>query len=207
MLRELSVVDYVDALGSGAETPGGGSASALAGALGTAAALMVNYFTVDNEKFSAGRDEILQLIENLQDKKEKLLQGIDDDAAAFAGFGKVYAMPKNTPEEKAARAAAMQATLQAAMRVPLEIMETAVAALEKLPRLCEIGNPNLITDTGVAATLLEAAVRAARVNVLINLKFIKDLSIKKNAAGRVRELTARAAEYARTVAENVEKAL
>lgn len=207
MLRELSVVDYVDALGSDAETPGGGSASALAGALGTAAALMVNYFTVDNEKFSAGREEILQLIENLQDKKKKLLQGIDDDAAAFAGFGKVYAMPKNTPEEKAARTAAMQATLQAAMRVPLEIMETAVQGLEKLPRLCAIGNPNLITDTGVAAILLEAAVRAARVNVLINLKFIKDAALKENTARRVGELQARAAELCREVEKRVEAQL
>ncbi|MBP5233574.1 MAG: cyclodeaminase/cyclohydrolase family protein, partial [Planctomycetes bacterium] len=136
-----------------------------------------------------------------------LRDAIDADAAAFGGFAKVYAMPKTTPEEKAARAAKMQETLKAAMAVPLQVMETAAFCLEFVPRLAACGNTNLITDAGVAGVLLEAAARAARLNVLVNLKFIKDEGLQAATRARVAALADRAAALAAETAAIVEKSL
>lgn len=206
-LCDCRVEEYLQALASGAETPGGGSASALAGALGAAAGLMVTAFTADPAKFPAAAGEIPAMARALEGGRAKLRDAIDADAVAFGGFAKVYAMPKATPEEKAARAAKMQETLKAAMAVPLQVMETAAFCLEFVPRLAACGNQNLITDAGVAAVLLEAAARAARLNVMINLKFIKDEALKAGTRERVSALAARAAELAAETAAIVEEAL
>lgn len=206
-LSEHSVEEYLAALASGAETPGGGSASALAGALGAAAGLMVTAFTADPAKFPAAATEIPAMARALAEGRARLSHAIDADAEAFGGFARVYAMPKSTAEEKAARAAKMQETLQAAMAVPLEVMETAAFCLEFVPRLAACGNPNLITDAGVAGVLLEAAARAARLNVLINLKFIKDEGLQAATRARVAALADRAAALAAETAAIVEKSL
>ena len=207
MLVNLSVEEYLEALASGAETPGGGSASALAGALGAAAGLMVIRFSEDPGKFAGVADAVARINVVLNSGKTLLRRCIDADAEAFAGFKKVYAMPKTTPEEKAARTQAMQETLFAAMQAPLQVMKTAAACLEPLPELADVGNKNLITDTGTAAVLLEAAVRAARLNVLVNLKFLKDEDVKRETRATVDELSARAASLAAVVAGKMESAL
>lgn len=183
--QQQTIENYLSALGSKNDVPGGGSASALVGALGVSAGLMSAYFTTDEKKFANVLPEIKKIIDDLTHIKNQLQQNIDDDAIAFAKFSEVYAMPKNTDAEKKARTTAMQNAFKNAMNVPLQVMRSALTALEKLPRLAEIGNRNLITDTGTAALLLQATISCARLNILINAKYLTDDELKKHTLNEV----------------------
>lgn len=174
MLIEMPIRDYLAEAASGAETPGGGSVSALCAALGSAMGSMTAHFTAGKEKYAAVEEEIQGMLTTLAAQSEILMACVDEDAVAFGKIGAIYGMPKSTEEDKAARTAAMQAALGEAMAVPLRVMEAASAALAPLPRLAEVGNKNLITDTGVAAITLAAALEAAALNVAVNLKYMKD---------------------------------
>ncbi len=192
MLSEKTLKDYAEAAASGSETPGGGSVSAYCGVLGSCMASMAANFTLGKKKYAEVEGEIREILEALAPLRERMLAAVDADAEAFEKIGAVYAMPKGTEEEKAARTEAMQAALKGGMDVPLGVMRAAVDALEMLPRLARIGNTNLITDTGVAAIVLAAAVEAAHLNVAINLKFIKDEALCNAVADEARELINRA---------------
>ncbi|MDR0867407.1 MAG: cyclodeaminase/cyclohydrolase family protein [Planctomycetota bacterium] len=207
MFIDQSITQYLDALASGVEVPGGGSAAALAGAVGAATAMMAANFSLDPKKFAAVSAEVCDLLAQLQKNGEAMRRAIDEDAVAFGKFNEVYALPKDTPEEKARRDAAMQETFAAAMQPPLRLMEAATEALQLLPRLAAIGNKNLITDTGGGAILLEAAVRAARLNVLVNLRYLKDETQKKHVAAQVEEWRQTAASMAAKVENWAEYAL
>lgn len=169
-----TIAEYIDAAASNEPTPGGGSVSALVAALGSCMASMAGNFTVGKKKFAEVEDEVKTILEALAECRSELLQGMDDDAIAFAAIGAAYGMARESDTEKAARQSAIQESLKAAMAVPLAMMESAFDALQLLPRLATIGNPNLVSDTGVAAICLESAVRAAYLNVLINLQSLKD---------------------------------
>ncbi|GHS91897.1 sugar ABC transporter substrate-binding protein [Planctomycetales bacterium] len=207
MFIDQSITQYLDALASGVEVPGGGSAAALAGAVGAATAMMAANFSLDPKKFAAVSAEVRDLLAQLQRYRAAMRRAVDDDAVAFGKFRAVCALPKNTSEEKARRDAALQKALTAAMQPPWRVMNAATAALRLLPRLAAIGNENLCTDTGGGAILLEAAVRAARLNVLVNLRYLKDEAQKKHVAAQVEEWRQTAASMVAKVEQWAEYAL
>lgn len=174
MSLELSLLQYLEQAASDSPTPGGGSVAALVGALGTCMASMAANFTLGRKKYAAVEGEIRHLLERLGGYRAALLEAMEEDEKAFLAVGEAYRMPHTTEEETKVRDQAIQAALRGAMRPPREVMRVVVETLELLPRLAEIGNPNLISDTGVAAILLEAAGRAARLNLDINLRSLTD---------------------------------
>lgn len=173
-LTEQSVRAYTELLAGSGPTPGGGSAAALAGALAAASAAMVGSFTVGKPKFAEVEAEVSALLERLQALRERCLQLTDADAEAYAQVGAAYRMPRNTDAEKWAREAAIQDALKAAAQVPLGVVVAAGEIAELLPAMAEKGNPNLLSDVGVAAVLAQAAFEAGRLNVEVNLASITD---------------------------------
>jgi formiminotetrahydrofolate cyclodeaminase len=166
-------------------------------------ASMAANFTVGKAKYADVEVEIRAILEKLETYRNELLKCVDDDAAAFSGIGDAYKMPKSTDGEKAARSASIQQALAAAMDVPLRAMRAAVGALGELPRLAEISNKNLISDTGVAAIMLEAATRSAYLNVLINVNSLKNETAVASAKNETAELLKRAAEFSGQTTELV----
>lgn len=207
MLIQQPIDAYIREAASGSETPGGGSVSALCGALASCMASMAAAFTAGKPKYAEVEDEIRSTLATLDAQRGILMKAVDGDAEAFHKITAVYGMPKATEEEKAARDAAMQEALQGGMAVPLDVMRACVEALVCLPRLAEVGNKNLITDTGVAAILLDAACRAARLNVAINLKWMKDAALVEATRNEVDSLLERADRLSQETLLLVEQAL
>ena len=173
-LSEYRVNDFIHELASDSPAPGGGSASALAGSIGSALCSMVASLTAGKEKYREHEALMQELIEQTAVLTDGFLDSIDKDTEAFNGVSAVFAMPKGTDEEKAARRAAMQDALKAATRVPYSMMELSLAALELVEKAVGRSNTNAASDLGVAALNLKAAVQGAWLNVRINLAGIKD---------------------------------
>jgi formiminotetrahydrofolate cyclodeaminase len=165
---------YTDMLASGAPAPGGGSAAALVGALGAALNSMVANFTVGREKFAAVEADVQRLLARSEELRAALERLTQTDTEAYSQVSAAQKMPRDTGEQKAARTAAVQAALKAAAEVPREAVRAAWGVLEVAAELVEKGNPNLITDVGVAAKFGVGALECAALNVEINLAYIKD---------------------------------
>ena len=165
---------YVEDLSSAKPAPGGGSAAALAGALGAAAACMAANFTVGRPKYADVQSTVKAALDDLHQARRELLNLVDEDVRAYSKVGPAYQMPRGTEEEKAARAAAIQEALQVACGVPLRVCAAALEALRACEALVETCNKMLVSDVAVGAMLAEAAFRAAQVNVEINLKAMTD---------------------------------
>ena len=174
---EKPLQDYLEDAASGQSTPGGGSVSALAGALGVTMAEMAANFTVGKEKFRDVAPQVTELLSALTDARTNLLDLMEKDIAAYAQVSSAYSLPRGTDEEKATRTQAIQGALAVALAAPLEAMRVVVAALEATRKLVDIANPNLISDVGVAAELLLGALRGARLNVDVNLAYLKDAAL------------------------------
>jgi len=139
---------------------------------------MVANFTVGREKFAAVEQEVRRLLaesERLRAELEGLTQA---DTEAYGRVAAAQKMPRGTQEEKAARTAAVQEALKAAAEVPRTAVRTCHEVLRIAAALVEKGNPNLITDVGVAAKFSLAAMECAALNVEINLAYIKDEAYK-----------------------------
>ncbi len=166
--------EFVDALASKAPTPGGGGASAYAGALASALASMVGNLTVGKKKYAAVEERVQAELLELEDTRVRLLELIDADAEAFAPLAAAYGMPKGTEEEAAAQQAALQAALVDACEVPLEIMRQCVQVVESCVFLAKHGSVLAVSDAGAGAVLAKAALLAASLNVRINIGSMAD---------------------------------
>ena len=172
--RETTIDEFVSALASSAPTPGGGAASALAGALAGALAEMVGRLTTGRAKYRDVEPVVQRLLALLAERREELVGLIDEDAAAYQQVAAAYGMPRAADEERAAREAAIQGALGAAMDPPRRIALAAAEVLRAAGEIAEIGNPGVASDAGCAAILAEAAVRCAGLNVLANVVLLRD---------------------------------
>jgi len=177
MMQQESLEYFLDQLASSAPTPGGGSAAALCGALSAALSSMVANLTLGREKYRDVEPAIREALEQSERLRADFTQLINDDIAAYGALSAAYRLPKATPNEQAARSAQIQAALKGAAEAPLRIAEHARQALDLCRTLAEIGNLNVISDVGVAAIAAHAALESAELNVLINLKVIKDRAL------------------------------
>ena len=173
-LSELTVRSFAELLGSKASAPGGGSASALAGSLGAALAEMVNAVTIGRKKYMDYQEEAQAGVEKGARLREAFLVAMERDTDAFNAFSDAMSLPKETPEEKEARAAAMQSALELCIQSPLHMMELALEAVKLAEGMLGKTNANALSDLGVASLLLQTAVQGAWLNVLINLGGLKD---------------------------------
>ncbi len=192
-LADLSLADFVAKLGSSDVTPGGGSASALAGALGGALVGMVGQLTL-KPKYEAVRETA----ENLRDEgahlQGALLEGVDADTTAYQGVVVALAKPRDTDEQKAARSQALQDATKAAADVPLGVARHALAAAELALSALVHGNPNAASDAGTGALLALAGLEGALLNVAINLGSITDAAWSKERREEAAALLGRSRE-------------
>lgn len=165
---------FVDALSSKEPTPGGGGASAYVAALAASLASMVANLTVGKKVYADVEADMYICLEKLEELTNTLIELVEADARAFKPLAQCYGMPKNTPEESAARNTAMQKALINACEVPLEIMQTTLKVLEQIDFVAERGSRLAVSDAGAAAVFAKAAVQAASLNVFINASSMID---------------------------------
>jgi formiminotetrahydrofolate cyclodeaminase len=173
-LTKLTVQDFIEQLASASPTPGGGSASALAGAMAAAMVEMAANLTVGREKFRDVEEEMRVVLARAGELRELMLNAVDGDTDAFDEVSAAYKMPKDSDAEKAARAEAIQAALKGATEVPLRVAKAAMETYQLGQVAIQKANPNVASDARVAMLLAEAARDGARANVDINLGMIKD---------------------------------
>ena len=169
-LVESTLRAFSDDLASAAPVPGGGSASAYAGALGAALAAMVARIATKKSDDEALRDHIAQL----DDLRNDFLRLVDDDSAVYARVAEAMKLPKTNDAEKAARTERLQTALLAAARVPLELAKTSRRLLDACERGLAKAPDAAVSDIGVGALMAEAALQGAAMNVMINLASLKD---------------------------------
>lgn len=185
---DLSCKNFVEVLASKAAVPGGGGASALAGALGIALGNMVGELTTGKKKYADVENDIQRLMASAKVLQERLLSLIQKDAESFEPLAKAYGLPKETEEEKAEKNRIMQEALKAACAAPLEIMETVAEAISVIEEFAEKGSALAISDAGCAAALSRGALQAASLNVFINTKSMEDRDYAEGINKRANEL-------------------
>jgi glutamate formiminotransferase/formiminotetrahydrofolate cyclodeaminase len=137
--------------------------------------------------------------------KDELLSLVDEDTAAFNKVMDAFGLPKESPEEKTARAAAIQEATKHAAEVPLKVMETAFKSYQLLSEMAHKGNPASISDVGVGALATRACIEGAAMNVRINLSQLRDEQFKTSLQEKVRNITADSEAQFSKIAEAVEK--
>ena len=173
-LVDMTVKGFTEETASESAAPGGGSISALMGALGAALGTMVANLSSHKAGWDARWKEFSDWADKGQQLVKELLALVDEDTEAFNRIMDVFAMPKGTAEEKAARAAAMEAATLYATQVPLRTMQTSFRVFEVVRAMASEGNPNSVSDAGVGALAVRSAIIGAGLNVKINAGGLKD---------------------------------
>lgn len=202
-LIRMSVKDFARETASESAAPGGGSISAYMGALSAALATMVANLSAHKRGWDDRWKEFSDVAEKGQSIMNELLTLVDEDTRAFNRIMDVFAMPKGTTEEKAARAAALEeATLNAA-KVPLRTMEASLRALPLAKEMAEKGNPASASDAGVAALAAVAAIRGADLNVRINAAGLKDRKTAEDLASKASAIIKEAIDIQNDILDSV----
>lgn len=173
-LVDLTVRGFVGKVASLSPAPGGGSVGALSGALAAGLLEMVCNLTIGRAKFAEVEEEMRGIAGKGQLLQKQLLELVDRDTEAFNTVMDAFKLPKETEEEKKARSAAVQAANRQATEIPLMGAGLCLEVLKLIPVVAEKGNPNAITDIGVAARMAESGLQATILNVRINLGSLKD---------------------------------
>jgi len=166
--------EFRAALASSAPTPGGGTASAAAGALGASLLAMVCALTLSREKFASVHADLEPIAREAGDAADELSRLMQEDSDSFDAMVAARRLPRDSDEQKAARTEAMDRAARNAAEVPMRTARAAARLLSRAPLVAEKGNPNAASDAGVAALLLAAAAEGALLNVGINLGSISD---------------------------------
>ena len=169
-LLNMRIWEFSERLASAAPVPGGGGASALAGAVGTALAQMVGELTVGKGSFAHVKDELCDRMAQAQDLRVRLLRCVERDAAAFEPLSRAYGIPKDDPR----RDEVMERCLKDAAAVPLEIFDLCCEAIELQKVFAEKGSPLVASDAATGAALCAGALYGAAVNVKVNTKLMQD---------------------------------
>lgn len=173
-LASMTLTDFADETASESPAPGGGSISAYIGALGAALATMVANLSSHKKGWDNRWLEFSDWAEKGQQYKDELIKLVDLDTAAFNKIMEAFGLPKGTDEEKAARTKAIQDATRYAIEIPFKVMQAAYGSLTVIKAMAETGNPNSISDAGVAALCARSAVIGAFMNVKINASGYND---------------------------------
>ena len=174
MVEQQTVKEFLEVLSSRAPVPGGGGASALAGALGSALGLMVGSLTVGKKKYADVEERVRSMMEDLTAMREDMVCLADEDARVFAPLAAAYGLPTGTEEERAHKEKVMEENLLAASLVPVRIMELSVEILKILEEMEQKGSVMAVSDVGVAVQFARTAVTGAVMNVYINTGSMKN---------------------------------
>ena len=174
-----TVESYLEKLASGEPEPGGGSAAALVGAAAAALVSMVTNLTLGKDKYADVQVDMAALKATAEKLRGELSDFVSLDADAYAAVAAAMKLPKDTDEQKAARKGTLQAALKRAAEVPTDVAVAAGAVARLSLTAAEKGNPNAVSDAGVAVLFAEVAAQAAALNVKINLAWIEDEEFKQ----------------------------
>jgi methenyltetrahydrofolate cyclohydrolase len=185
---DMTVAQLLAALASPNPTPGGGTAAAIAGAMGTSLLVMVAGLAKSKNNLDDEKSALANARAALEPISSRLMQLADADTDAFDQVMAAYRKPKATDEEKAARTKAIQSALRGATEVPLDTLRACVDALSHAKAVEDFGNASAASDVGVAIGLLRAAAQGAAANVEINLTGLKDEAYKNATAAETARL-------------------
>lgn len=186
---DRTVGDFLDALASPDPTPGGGTAAAVAGAMGVSLLVMVAGLTRSRTNADTERVAIGEARAALTSIKDRMLALADTDSEAYNAVMAAYRLPKSTDAEQAARKQAVHVAMRAATEAPLDTLRTVSEAMKHARVVAEYGHRSAASDVRVALELLEAAAAGAAANVEINLASLDDEAFKKAAASAVLDRT------------------
>ena len=204
-LVDMTCTGFAEETASESPAPGGGSISAYMGALGAALGTMVANLSSHKAGWDDRWEEFSDWAEQGQALLTELLHLVDEDTDAFNRIMNVFAMPKSTDEEKAARSAALQEATLYATQVPLRTMRTAVRIFDVVRAMAAEGNPNSVSDAGVGALAARSAVLGARLNVKINAAGLKGRAVADALVAEAEQLAAEAERLEKEVLTIVEQ--
>ncbi len=185
MLANMKLEEFLDELASSSPTPGGGSVSALLGALSSALTSMVCRLTENKKGYEQSKDEIKKVLQESESIRKKVTELIEEDTKVFNEVMSAFKISKND----IARQKKIQDTMKKATEVPIKTMRECYNALKLARIVAEKGNVNSISDAGIAALTANTGVQSASLNVMINLKFIKDNNFVEKTTEEVTYLT------------------
>jgi formiminotetrahydrofolate cyclodeaminase len=190
-LTDLSVQELLERLGSSDPVPGGGSASALAAAMGAALVAMVAELTIGRAEYAEHEETVRHLRFDAIERRAELLSLAQEDATAYDAVVRARRMPKDTEAEKAGRSQALGKAMVGAARAPMRAAIVAGEVLDLAERIAPIGNRNAVSDAGVAALLAASGLRGALLNVQINLPHLPaDEPMRESAPAEIERLEA-----------------
>ena len=207
LLVDLTVKGFAEETSRESPAPGGGSVSAYMGALGASLATMVANLSSHKPGWDDQWSEFAAVAEEGMALQERLLHLVDEDTEAFNRIMSAFGMPKNTPEEKAARSEAIQTATLFAAEVPLETMKASFEVFAVCRKMVERGNPNSVSDAGVGALAARAAVLGAGMNVKINAGSLKNREQAEALIAQANELIAKANSEEAEITKMVEEKL
>ena len=187
-LIERPLRDVLESFAAPRPTPGGGAGAALAGAVGASLFVMVAGMPRTRTGSEADRQALDQVLRELRPSRDHLADLVDRDTEAYDAVVAAHRLPKGTPDEQAARAAAVQAALRGATEVPLDVMRACQAVVHEGTTVARHGNPAAASDVGVALELLVAALRGAAANVRANLDSVRDVGFASGARDEAERL-------------------
>jgi methenyltetrahydrofolate cyclohydrolase len=173
-LTDLATTTLLERLSSSDPAPGGGSAAALAAAMGASLVAMVAALTSGRPAYAEHEAVVAELAARAIDARDRLVELAEEDAVGYAAVVQARRMPKETDSQREARTTAINTAMANAAAVPLRAALVAAEVLELAERIAPIGNRNAVSDAGVAAQLAAAGVRGAILNVRINLPYLAD---------------------------------
>lgn len=191
-IKDQTVEQFLATIADATATPGGGTASAVAGAIGVALARMAAALARNKKGYESVQADLVALETHAVAVQNRLLELAARDSQAFEAVMAAMHLPRGTDAERASRVEAIQVAYRKATEVPLETMEACVDALELAAIAVEKGNRGATTDAAVAVLLAEAGVRGASLNVRINLASIKDEGFRTAAEAKLDRLLSQA---------------
>lgn len=194
---QIALTDLLDAFASNEPVPGGGSAAALAGAVGASLLIMVAGLPKTRTGAPEEAADLAEASARLRPLRDTLASLIERDSAAYTAVLEAMRLPKATDADKAARRAAIEDAMRGAIEVPMDTMRACQQAVRGAVIVARNGNPNASTDTGTAVLLLMAGLRGAALNVDVNLKSLSDAAFAKRVMMERDQLTSDAEADAR----------
>lgn len=195
---------FVEDVAGSSPAPGGGAVSAMNGLMGSALFAMVGRLTLTGKKYAAAHPLMREVADRAGARMEGFRALMDEDTEAYEAVAAAYKLPRESEQEKARRAEAIQAGLKVAVAVPLKTCRLCAEALADAEALLEKGNPNAITDVGVGVMLYEAGFKGARLNVDINLGSIQDAAFVERTREEVGRLQERVDKLVAGARERIE---
>ncbi len=173
-LQDLTLKEFLERTAANEALPGGGSSSALNGAIASALTGMMANLTIGKKNYTDVEEQMKKTVEMMEENRLHFVNDIDRDADAYGLVMNVYKLPKETDEQKAVRGEKIQEAMKVASLVPMEVAERAYGMLDIIIETIRLGNKNAVTDGMVGLMACRTAIMGALLNVRINLGGIAD---------------------------------